>query len=80
MTLEQIEHEALALSTEDRAILAQKLLLSLEEASEPEFDRLWGEESIRRIARFDASLKPAISGEDVARKSRALCRVLSGPF
>jgi hypothetical protein len=46
----------------------QRLLLSLEEISEPEFDRLWGEESARRAAEFDAGKAQAISGEEAQRK------------
>jgi putative addiction module component (TIGR02574 family) len=74
MNLVQIESEALSLSVQDRAALAQRLLLSLEEASEPEFEYLWAEESARRAAEFDAGKIPATSGEEVAMKVRALLR------
>jgi putative addiction module component (TIGR02574 family) len=74
MTLDQIEHEALSLPLDERAALAQRLLLSLEEISESEFDRLWGEESAARAAQFDAGQTQAIPGEEVARKARALLR------
>lgn len=74
MTLDQIEHEALSLSLDERALLAQRLLLSLEEISESEFDRLWGEESAARAARFDAGQVQSIPGSEVARKARALLR------
>lgn len=70
----QIESEALSLPVEDRASLAHRLLLSLEEISEPEFDRLWGEESARRAAEADAGLSRIISGEEVAKKARALLK------
>jgi len=72
MTLEQIEHEALSLPLGERASLAQSLLASLEEISESEFDRLWGEESASRVAKFDAGKVEAIPGNEVARKARAL--------
>lgn len=74
MNLHQIKHEALALPLDERAALAQQLLLSLEEATEAEFDQLWGEESAARAARFEAGETQAISGEEVARKARALLR------
>ena len=74
MNTAQIESEALALPVEERASLAQRLLLSLEDISEPEFDRLWGEESARRAAEADAGRVLSISGEEVARKARALLR------
>ena len=74
MKPEQIEAEALSLPMDARASLARRLLLSLEEITEPEFDQIWGEESARRAAEFDAGRAQAISGEDVAKKARALLR------
>ncbi|MBY0577789.1 MAG: addiction module protein [Burkholderiales bacterium] len=74
MNLAQIESEILSLPEEDRAKLAQKLLLSLEEPTNEEFDRIWGEESARRIAEFDAGHVQAISGEVVAARARALLK------
>jgi len=74
MNLAQIESEALALPVQDRATLAERLLLSLEEISEPEFEHLWAEESVRRIADLDAGKAQTISGAEVAKKARALLR------
>jgi hypothetical protein len=74
MNIAQIELEALSLPADARASLAHRLLLSLEEISESDFDRLWGEESARRTAEADAGLAPAVSGDEVARKARALLR------
>jgi hypothetical protein len=42
MNLNQIESEALALPVQDRAALAQRLLLSLDEIAESEFERVMG--------------------------------------
>ena len=72
MTLDQIEHEALSLPLDERAQLAQRLLVSLEEISESEFERLWGEESAARAARFDNNETQDILGAEVERKARAL--------
>lgn len=74
MNISQIESEVFSLPLEQRASLARRLLLSLEEPTEAEFDRLWGEESVRRAAEFDAGLVQAIPGEEVAAKARALLR------
>lgn len=74
MNTTRIESEALALPVEERASLAHRLLLSLEEVSEPEFDHLWGEESARRAAEADATNALSVAGEDVAAKARALLR------
>ena len=48
MNLKQIEGEALNLSEEERAELAQKLLLSLEMLSEEELEKDWLIEAQRR--------------------------------
>jgi len=74
MNLLQIESEALELPVQDRAALAQRLLLSLEEISETEFEQLWADESARRVAEFDAVNSLSISGEEVAKKTRELLR------
>jgi putative addiction module component (TIGR02574 family) len=74
MDITQLEAEVLALPSAARAALAQRLLLSLEDVSEAEFDQLWAEESLRRAAEFDAGRVQAISADEVARKARALLR------
>lgn len=74
MNLAQLESEVFALPIQDRAALAKRLLLSLEDISENEFDSLWGEESARRVAEFDAGTVQAIPGDGVAIKARALLR------
>ncbi|MCQ8116379.1 addiction module protein [Methylomonas rosea] len=63
MNLTQLDVEILALPLQDRAALAQRLLLSLEEMSESEFERLWGEESARRLADFTSAYNKTIEQE-----------------
>ncbi len=50
MTVEELETEVLKLPVESRAELAHRILLSLDEAEEPdpEHERLWMEEIERR--------------------------------
>lgn len=74
MNLSQLESEIFSLPIQDRALLAKRLLLSLEEISESEFDNLWGDVSAHRAAEFDAGRVQAIPGEEVAKKVRALLR------
>lgn len=74
MDITELEQELFSLSVEERASIAHRLLISLEEISEPEFDQLWGKESARRAAEFDAGTVPAVTAEEVARKARALLR------
>jgi putative addiction module component (TIGR02574 family) len=74
MDIKEIEAEALSLPSEERASLAHRLLLSLEEVSDPEFERLWVEESLRRVAELDAGRSSTIPADEVAKKARTLMR------
>ena len=69
-----IEQEALRLSLEDRAQLAQKLLLSLEALSEKERDDVWLMEANRRARELDQGEVQPASADEVRQKVRALLR------
>lgn len=69
-----IEREALHLPVLDRAKLAHKLLLSLEEMPAPEIEQAWLDEAERRAAEIDQGLVQLIPAEEVSRKARALLR------
>ncbi len=73
-TLEEIESELLELPENARALLAERLLGSLEEAGDPEVEEIWVEEAIRR--REDLRRNPAagISAEEVFAELRAKLR------
>jgi putative addiction module component (TIGR02574 family) len=49
MTIDQITEEALALSSEERALLADRLVGSLHAAEHDRIDRLWSSEAKRRL-------------------------------
>ena len=74
MDPQTIEHEALSLPQEDRAKLAQKLLLSLDPLSEGELNQTWLIEADRRARELDNGDVQPISAEEVRRKARALLR------
>ncbi len=74
MNLKQIENEALHLSEEERAELAQKLLLSLDLPSEDEVAEDWLKEAQRRAEDLDAGVVQPIPAEEVRRKVQALLR------
>ena len=74
MNLKQIEHEALLLSEEKRAELAQKLLLSLDAPSEDEIAEDWIAEVQSRARELDEGAVQPIPAEEVRRKARALLR------
>ena len=71
MNLEQIEVEALRLSEEERAELAQKLLLSLDE---PTLEEDWLLEARRRARELDEGIVQPIPADEVRKKARALLR------
>jgi hypothetical protein len=76
MTLAQLEPEIFALPDQERALLVQRLLLSLENISESEFESLWANESAQRATQFDLGNTESISGEEVAKKVRLITNSL----
>lgn len=74
MGLKQIESEALHLSENERARLAQKLLLSLDSPSEDEIFDDWLLEANRRAKDIDNGIVQAIPAEEVRLKAQALLR------
>jgi len=73
MNIEDIEAEALKLSLEGRAKLAERLLESLEDLSEEENARLWNAEAERRNATWSVS-DSARSSAEVFREARKRLR------
>ena len=71
MNLKQIKNEALHLPEEERAELAQKLLLSLDTPSQ---DEIWLTEAHRRARELDEGIVQPIPVEDVRRKAQTLLR------
>jgi putative addiction module component (TIGR02574 family) len=74
MKLHQIEAEVLNLSGEERAELAQKLLLSLDTPSEEEIAEDWVMEAQRRARELDEGIVQPVPAEEVRRKAQALLR------
>jgi putative addiction module component (TIGR02574 family) len=74
MNTDTIEDTALHLPPQQRAELAHKLLLSLEEQSEEEIAGAWRVEALRRATEIDSGLTDAVSAEKVAAAARALLR------
>ena len=72
MNLKQIEDEALHLSEEERAELAQKLLLSLDAPTVDEIEEDWLIEARRRARELDEGIVQPIPAEEVRKKARAL--------
>lgn len=74
MDLKAVEHEALRLPLEERAKLAQKLLLSLDTLTEEEVEQAWLIEADRRARELDRGDIQPVSADEVRRKARALLR------
>ena len=74
MNLKQIENQALDLSEDERAQLAQKLILSLESSNDGDLDKEWLLEARRRAVEIDNGEVTPIPAEEVRRKAQALLR------
>jgi putative addiction module component (TIGR02574 family) len=69
--LEDIEKATMQLDLEERASLAGKLLLSLDEPSATEVERLWLDEAERRLEDFRSGKVQSIPAEEVFRRAIA---------
>jgi hypothetical protein len=75
MTIEQIAKEALALPSEARALLADRLVESLEAADVNRIDELWATEAKRRRDEVRQGLVKTIPGDEaLARVWRSVGR------
>ena len=69
--LEEIINVAKDLSLEERAELARTLLLSLDEPSESEVERLWLQEAERRLQEYHEGKVKGIPAEEVFNRAIA---------
>jgi putative addiction module component (TIGR02574 family) len=74
MDVKDIENKALQLPEKERAELAQKLLLSLEEPSANEINENWLNEAQCRARELDEGTVQPIPAEEVRKKAQALLR------
>ncbi|MBL6986434.1 MAG: addiction module protein [Methylobacter sp.] len=74
MNIETIRHEALLLSPQERARLAEQLLSSLDTLTETEVEQLWFEEAARRADEMDSGLVQRIPADVVNREAQALLK------
>ena len=74
MDSKTLQKEALSLPADERAALAQTLLLSLDEPSEAELEQSWLAEAARRARELERGDVQAIPAEEVRRKARSLLR------
>lgn len=74
MNFAQIEEEALHLSLDERASLAQKLLVSLETPEESEVERAWLEVAKKRADELATGVVKPVPAEEVRRKAMKLLK------
>lgn len=72
MTLEQILDEAMRLPTEQRAIVADRLLSTLGQDEDFEISPAWREEISRRIAAVDAGEMQTLDADAVFERMRRM--------
>jgi hypothetical protein len=71
LSLEELEDQALKLNLAARAALAEKLLRSLDELTEAEYEQLWLAEAKRRHEQLLRGEVQARDGEEVLQRAAA---------
>ncbi|MBL1263956.1 addiction module protein [Candidatus Methylomicrobium oryzae] len=74
MNIETIRCEALLLSPQERAELAEQLLSSLDTLTEAEVEQLWFQEVARRADELDRGEAVRIPADEVDREARSLLK------
>jgi putative addiction module component (TIGR02574 family) len=74
MNIETIRREALSLSAQERAELAEQLLSSLDALSPTEIEPLWFQEAARRAAEIDQGVSRPIPSDLVRREALDLLK------
>jgi putative addiction module component (TIGR02574 family) len=72
--VEELSARAKALSSEDRARLAEELLDSLDGASDAEAEAAWDHEIERRVAEVESGAVKLVPAEEVHAEARRLIR------
>lgn len=67
-SIDELAQATLKLDLEERAELATRLLLSLDEPEPAEIDRLWEEEASRRLEAYRRGEIEAIPADEVFRR------------
>ena len=70
----EIEQSALKLDEKQRAKLAKRLLISLEESIDEDIEQAWIDEINRRKAQVESGEVETIPGEEVLEKARNLLK------
>ena len=71
-SVEQLATQAIALSPQDRAQLADLLLASLPDDADTEVDSAWDQEIMRRVAAVESGTARLVSAADVHADARKI--------
>ncbi len=74
MNHQTLEHSALHLPVHERAALAHKLLISLEDQSTADIEKAWHAEAQRRALQIAQGQSTSVSSEEASAAARALLR------
>jgi putative addiction module component (TIGR02574 family) len=72
--LKKIEHEALRLSVQERAFLADRLLSSLGEDTFTDIDAAWIAEAERRYQEYKEGKRPGVAAQEVFSEADRMLR------
>ena len=72
LTLDEITEEAMKLSADSKALLADKLVESLDLEEPDEIQRIWSAEAIRRRDEIRSGRVSPVPGEEVLEEVRRL--------
>ena len=72
--LDELAKQARSLALEERAQLAQQLMESVEQESDPEVQAAWESEVASRIAKYERGEAKLIAAEEVFAAARRLTR------
>ncbi len=70
MEINKLEQGVMSLSIDERALLAEKLILSLDAPSETDNLKLWVTEAKRRLKEMRADTTKEISAREVFKRAR----------
>ena len=71
MSADEVIKAAMALPAESKALLAERLLSSLDTAEQQEIDAAWAQEAERRLDAFAAGEIPAVPWSEVRAELKA---------
>ena len=74
MNIDDIRRQALSLPLDQRALLAEQLLASLDAETDREVSELWLEEAARRAAEIDRGAVELVTAEELESQVAALLR------